>query len=418
MESLGYISIGVLGFTGLCLVLGIILGIIRGAKRSVLRFVIVLACALAAFLLRNTFVETVKGIEIQGKTITMLIEEALASGAEQESIKNLVTALVNIIISLGCYFVIFFGLQLVTWMIIFPLFKLIFFGSDRKLKDSGIRVRQHRFIGMIIGLIQGALVAFVVLAPLNGLLVKTYDLSKVEVNGQQAVKIPENVGLDKYVESPYCKIYSAAGNWYFEMLSTGTYQNSANEQKAISLSAAVDVVVTGSKFAAEVTLITEKMNEVSTNGEITVEIANQVKDSLKEMDALVENLSDSATELIDGLIKDLAQVVSGSDVQDIAEYLPEDFSFSDVDFGSIGDAIVVIAEVNTEESKTINSENAKVIVDAFINNEVIVNVIGDNFDGGLVNVTETEEAEIRNAINTSEITAEQKAKLLSVLLGE
>ena len=408
--AMGLVSLIVLGFTAVCLLFSLILGAARGAKRSVLRLFIVAACGVAAFFLRGPFLEKVKGINIGGQTIAAAIEGFVSGGEVPEGLADVINALVDIIISLGCYLAIFLVLQIVTWIIIFPLFKAIFFGSDKLLKYRGERINNHRFAGMLIGLIQGALVAFLIVAPVNGLLVKANELSKVEVDGRPVVTLPEELKLDEYSTSYACNIYTTVGGWYFDILTQG---------EDLSLSDAVDAVVVSSQLAAEISVIMNDMESFSIGVDgISAENAATLKESFDKLDSIIDNMTEGSKDLINSLVKDVAQAVSGdnSEVDDISEYIPEDFDIGALDFGAMGDAVVAVASAN--DTGDMSAEDAAKIVDALIKNEIVLNVLEDNAAGALLSDANLEvKYSVEQAINDAEVSVEMKNKLRNLLLA-
>ena len=369
---MGGITAGILGFTVVCLVFGLLLGLIRGSKRAIIRIIIIVLCGVGAFFLKGVVADSVKTVDIGGKTLDEMIGTALPSEIP-ESVSTLINNLIAIIISFVSYFIIFFLLQFVSWMIIFPICKLIFCGKDRRLKrelkEKGEKYKRHRLIGMLIGALQGLVVAFLVCAPLNGLLVRANDFANINLGGETiGEKLPEGIGLSEYADSAVCKVYSATGDWYFVALTTAD---------GTSFSDASGAIVAVAGFASEVTALTESMDSFNFDEGLTVENATTLKNTLYKLDEIVDNMSDGSKELIEEVLQDVIKAVAKGDdsTNDISNFLPEDFSFSDVNFSSIGDAVVTIAEASENGDTEVSKTQADTIINALAENEVIVNAL-------------------------------------------
>ena len=161
---MNYIGTGFWGITVLALVLGIAFGAMRGARRSVLRLVLVLACVVGAYFLREPVTNFILNYEVKGTTIRDTI-----LGILPESFAGLgdtVIILVSVLASVFVFIATFYALKFLTWLILFPIGK-IFVKKGKKKRP---------LIGMLVGLVQGAIVALCVCVPLGGLMVQTNKL--------------------------------------------------------------------------------------------------------------------------------------------------------------------------------------------------------------------------------------------------
>ena len=166
----GEFSIIVMGFTIACVVLGFLLGMLRGRNRSILRFVIVLGCAVGAFFLKDVLIETAMSLEIEGQTLKDTLVATMSETAElPEYLSQLIVSLVEVIVGLVCFLVLFFALQFFSWIILFPILK-IFVRREGKKKI---------LFGGIVGVLQGVIVAFVICSPLTGAIVQVEHRNEV-----------------------------------------------------------------------------------------------------------------------------------------------------------------------------------------------------------------------------------------------
>ncbi len=220
---MGTMTIIMIALTAVALLFGMLYGLGRGRNRSILRLILIIGCIAGAIYLRQPVIEFLLD--------TDMAKELLASLAKEvpENFQLVFSILLNLILSIAVYFVLFFVLRIVSWLIIFPIFK-IFVKTE---------VDKRRGFGALIGLVQGIVVALAVLVPLNGLVMQVDRLSKVEMvmpsqnqggsgGGEQTGNnepkplfvIPENIGLNEYASSDLANIYNTAGGWYFDMITT------------------------------------------------------------------------------------------------------------------------------------------------------------------------------------------------------
>lgn len=243
-------AMSILASTLGCLIWGAILGMIRGRNRSILRLIIIVASALLSLAMRNTLVDVIMGLEIEGETI---MESLTAEMSGSEATAEFMTSLFSILFGLVSYIAIFGILQFVTWIIIFPICK-IFVKKDKDKKKVGA--------GALIGLAQGFIIAFATCTPLVGMLTQVerlmplveelngepsseegagFDISAddaistFDANGNEFVLMEEEYGLEQgagvamdspeamfkgFSNSGVAKFYTAIGGWYYDMIGT------------------------------------------------------------------------------------------------------------------------------------------------------------------------------------------------------
>ena len=122
---MGYVTIAILALTAVGLLFGTLFGAMRGRNRAILRLILVLGCVVAAILLRGIVVDFVMDVNVGEGTLK---EELVASFTEgdmnmPQSMQDLIVTLVEILIGLVAFFILFIALRLVSWMIIFPICK-------------------------------------------------------------------------------------------------------------------------------------------------------------------------------------------------------------------------------------------------------------------------------------------------------
>ncbi len=147
---MNYFSTAILAGTLVSLALGVLLGLFRGMRRGVLRLALLVFCFILSLALCGTVSETLMGLELfDGKTLQAVLEEALSSGGKSAS--DIILPMAQILAKLIAFVVTFALLQFVTWILVFPILKMIL----RPI--LGRRVRS-RGLGALVGVACGAVV--------------------------------------------------------------------------------------------------------------------------------------------------------------------------------------------------------------------------------------------------------------------
>ena len=203
------ISLIILILLAVALLFGMFYGLTRGRNRSILRLILILGCVGGAIYLTPIIKEILLELDTgNGKLGDML---GAMFGAGQENVPQEVIDMGNTFmeaINLLLYVITFFLLRFTSWFILFPILK-IFVRKD---------LIKKRGLGAIIGLIQGLIIAFAVLVPLNSALVKVNTLSGFEVEGKPLIEVPKELGLDKYQDSQRSGVLDSIGGWYLDII--------------------------------------------------------------------------------------------------------------------------------------------------------------------------------------------------------
>lgn len=415
---MGYITLGMLVFTLLTVGFGAFWGMVRGRNRAVLRFIIIIACLLLALLARGVVTDAVMGIKIEGMDVVTYISQMLNEGETQmpEAVVNMVVALVKIIISLMVFMLSFITLSGLS-MILFWILKIFVKPGEQK----------RRGLGAIIGTVQGVLVAFIIAAPLTGIMMQVDKVSQIRMNGEQIVKIPEEVGLSQFAQSGVGKFFDSTGGWFFDALASAKDANG----EEVSLNDTVDAVTTVAGVADSLSQVTESMGTITSSEATTTERAQAMKEvgqSFKEVGQSMDNLDDDTKELINDIISSVAEMFEdesdsgeGEASSAITEFL-KDLDVSKLDFGAIGGAMEGMAnymesQESSEGGKTLTQEDVNNIVNGFAKNTFILDMFkdGDDFPQ-MIEVAEEHQAMFKTAINNTNLSQEYK-DLLYKLFG-
>jgi len=175
------------------IILGFLFGWVRGFSKSLVRFIIVLAVAVLTFFVVPSITTAILKADIskfniniggvQVITIGDMISDLLGNiPAVQDLIhasptfEAVMTLAPQMIANVVLFIVFFFIFKWVS-MIIYWIFAGIFF-SKKKMGDKD----RHKFIGAVIGTIQGVLVALVIMIPVYGMI----ETSRPLVQAMQA----------------------------------------------------------------------------------------------------------------------------------------------------------------------------------------------------------------------------------------
>lgn len=439
-----YFTIGAIALTVLCVAAGFLLGLFRGFSRSVVRIILVALSAAAAWILRPIISKWIMGLEIDGQSINALIEQSIAgAGDVPESVVTLAYALVEILIGLVAFLLVFLALQFLTCVILFPLIKL-FLKKEKK----------GRLLGAFVGLAQGVFVAFVLCVPVTGIVGELNNISQIDFSAisqadgsSEAAKNPvketlTQIGLDEntiedYLASPIGKFYAEAGKPAYVLMTTTTDKKG----NKITLSAAVGAAKSGVKFAVNAKDIMDTMQEIGKDGGVNKENVGTVCDKLKELDEVKNETPEDAAKILNTVIKDVLETVSTKGAtEEQKDQMKETFEkIGDIDvkaieFGAAADAletIVKVSEIKSSEDPEapvtpveITQEDADKIVNGLAKNETLVTILetqltsGGGETGTLVQIKEKDREKFLTAINNIQdenVSEEYKEKMRKLL---
>ncbi len=406
---MGYISLGILAFTGISLAFGLLFGLMRGKNRSILRLCLVLLSIFAAVAARKTIINVVFDLKVGEGTIRELITNTVnEAGAEiPQAVQDLLFALVEIIIGLLAFFVILLILSFLTWLIIFPICKIFVRQGKRK----------HSLIGGLVGLLQGAVIAFVVCAPLTGIVAQIDKVSAVKLEGEPLFELPAEVGTTEYITSSTGKIYALTGNWFFDIV-TSTKDASG---KKISINDTCDIVVAVAGLADSMTQLTAKVESMSSENATPQEQVDTMKsigDTLVEIGGSLNSLSTDAQAVVNDLVSSVKDMIAtdGEELPPEIETLFDDFKVEDLKLESAGHAINGIATYiektsdEFENSDPVTEEDVSNIVNGLADNTFIVDMLAGDGDTApqIIEVSDENVQLFENAINNT--TADEDTK--------
>ncbi len=400
---MGYVSIGVVAITVLIVAYSTLVGALRGRNRALLRLILVLACGVAAFLLRETVMNMLMEIEVQGKTVGSLVGGYFED--LPESTAEVISLLMNTIIVFVVYLVSFEALKGVSWMIIYPICKA--FVKRGEFRRSGG--------GAFFGLVQGLLIVMLVIAPVSGL-VSTVDritsmeigegksvLSSIDEDGQMTQTF-EDIGLSGYSSGTVGKVYDTIGGWYFDMVTTVTKED-GNKTSLTKLTNATEAAVEVAKVFVDGEQDLETISSDTATKEEKISalksFGNRVKTAGEKADALGADEKD----IINAFADFVMDAVGGtSESEEVTKIIGDGANIT-----AAGDAIISIAEYY--ETETVTDEQIAKIVKGFADNPFIIDIFGDS---EIHSVSEADKPRFKAEIEKTSLSTERKNKLLTM----
>ena len=396
---MGTMTIIMIALTAVALFFGMLYGLGRGRNRSILRLILIIGCVAGAIYLRQPVIEF-----LLNKTfVVQELIKAIASDLPA-NYQGVISILINILLSIVIYFVLFFILRIVSWLILFPIFK-IFVKTE---------VDKRRGFGAIVGLLQGIVIAFAVIVPLNGLIIQVDRLSKVEMvmpaqnqggsggkeqtgsnepKPQPILAIPDDIGLEEYTKSGLASFFVSAGDWYFDMLTTVETPDGTLNFKDVC-----DMVISLPKIMEAQKDVQEGIKVIKDGKGTKEETATTLKDigaSLNEVGENFNEMKDVAKKLLD----DVISIVAGEN--------KIEFSVAEIKIDSLGDAFISLGDYY--ENERVEKEDAQNIVNGLVDNWGILKTLYTQEIGLLIDMEEDNEANFVAALEG--VDEEKKAEI-------
>lgn len=447
---------------------GFLYGKKRGLVKAIVRLVLVALSAVAAFVLREQITDIVLNTPIvEGQSIVQLLSEGLNSGGmNMEGLANIITSVITMILQIFVFIITFYVLRIATivvYWIIAAIIKAVnksklrkiistdveslqqgrklnkkqrewvstiktnqdrlknekeldrrevrkinntIYKYEKKLVKKTLKRDRKKWLGGLVGIVQGALVAICVTAPLSGLVSDVSSLVKsvasIEIDGSALIDETTNaqlseLGLYTYSESTVAKVYDKAGGWLYKELSTveGATGNNSNIQ------AQIGAIEAGAQMVGAVTQLTE----INFEDGFTAETKDQLVAIFNDLDAIKDNMSPESIEALDALITEALTPMLG----DMAEDLPIDLStlsFAEVDFATEGEVISKFYDIyDTIESgaEVDDDELLEEVITTLADSTLILPVLSQMNEGGeAMDFTESEKEQISEIIDNLE----------------
>ncbi len=336
-------------------VLGGLLGLLRGSKRAFLRLLLLAVCFLVAYSACGGLSDKVMSMAIKdGKTIEVFLKESF-TGEDGEAIVDIMMPILTALVKLMCFMILFGACQLVSWLIIFPILKLIL----RPILRKKIR---GRLLGFVIGLVGGAVVAFAMFVPTNGLYVDLGKIANIDLSNAvgtnedgtaqtnsvtEALDKIKATGIADYEKTDVCKFYTGIGGSFYEKLTTVT----TAEGKETKLSVQIDALAATATFANKTIALQNVMTE---DGKVNTDTIRDFAQAISELDELTPEVKEAMNNMVKTVVGTLGDDIPDAvknldienldyknesallvDVADIADTVAEDGNLDNVDVESV-----------------------------------------------------------------------------------
>lgn len=410
---MNYLILIIVALTFVPIVFGILLGLLRGSRRALLRLILVILSAALALALCGTVANTTVTVDVSGFTggeepmtvadyLQQMIGDALAS------LGNFMMPIIQSIVKLLLFLVLFGLFLFISWILVYPICKL--FVKPRRVQDANgnVRKKRHRLLGAVFGLVQGVVVALCVCIVVNGFFVQGNVLFQAmdglaeatenvpgdegepseiamlieeeggsegeaenggegvdQGNGEgEAMANMENVKamFEEYNQSALGKMYSAIGSKPFALLSRVKTENGT-----ITLPGQVEALGGLADIAKELT------NLLGLNFENFYADDNIAKltATLNRVDEIKNGLSEEAKTSINGLMSSLGDSL-GINVDLLNRFTEIDFAKEAQAFAKLGAYKDKDFSKMSEEEIT---EAAKDIVSSLAESELMLDVL-------------------------------------------
>lgn len=201
----GLIPTAVISLFLVCIILGFLFGWFRGFSKSLVRFIIVLAVTVLAFFVVPSITTAVLKMDISKLNINIggvsavtlgdliidlieqvpIVQDLIESSPTLASVITLVPQmLANVVLFIAFFFIFKWFSMIIYWII-----AGIFF-SKKKMGDKD----RHKFVGAVIGTVQGLLVAIVLMVPIFGVVETSRPMVEAIRAEQAAESSSESTG--------------------------------------------------------------------------------------------------------------------------------------------------------------------------------------------------------------------------------
>ena len=479
--SIAMLALGLVG-----ILFGFLYGKKRGLTKAIVRLVLIVLAVAGAFVLRESVTETVLNTPIEeGKSIVDLITEGIASGEDAASMQGLVDVIKNIltmVLQVFVFVLIFIILRIATLIVYWIAAGIVnsirkgkikrelnvnpeSFDGNHKLSRSQVKllnyVKEDRELlsnkselnkreitkaerrlkknqkklvkktakrdrkpwwGSLVGLVQGTVVAIVIMAPVSGLVASVGGLVKsltsLEIQGEpmldaETKQMLDDTGLLEYPESDVAKIYDATGGWLYQSIS----KVEKADGTTTDIKTQIEAINGGVQMAGAVT----KLTEINMDEGFTTDVRDSLVDIFNELDEIKDGMSQEGVQELDALMKEALGPLLSEAGDDLPINLDE-ISFAEVDFSTEGQVISSFYTLY-EQSENGNLDEDQVMEDVVTTLSestlilpILNQVFGDLPEEDRPNLDEEEKAEIEEIINNLENqeNAEELRKLFGI----
>ena len=341
-------SMVVLGITAYFLFFGLVWGFKRGVFRSILRLLTLGVAFAAAWFGKDIYVAAIMDAEVDGIGVRALLQEA---AAEMPALAGVIESLAEMILGVVLFVLVFLVLKFVT-VIAFGILKIFV-------------PKKKRIAGMIVGLVQGALIAFCVCAPINGLFVDVAKLSDLDMGDMMDTSAVQEIGEEAkvYAEGPVSQLYTAIGDEFYKVLTA-----KVNEKgDTLYFSDYVDAAVSSAKLTG----VFSSVADLDMSEGFTADNRDAIQQMFKDLDAITAEMGENAAEVVNEIV---FAIVSdfGADLPESVKGVLENFDMTAISFEKEGEIVMDLYDfLENEESEVTVTD----VVNSLAESDVILPVV-------------------------------------------
>ena len=389
------LSLVLLGITGFYLLFGILFGLKRGLFRSIARLVTLGVAFAVAWFGKPMYVAAVLDFQMDGQSLRDMLGEV---SADMAAFAPLINSLVEILLGVVLFILVFLCLKFVTAII--NMIVCIF-----------VPKKSSRSLGMLVGAVQGLLIAFCICAPLNGIILDVNQVLNIEIEGQALLPAETKdqmkeagIDFDAYAEGPVSKVYTAVGTGFYKALAS----TKTEDGKTASLSGYVEAATATTKFAEELTVLGSLNFE---NG-LTADGRDAIQQAMQNLNAIKSDLSDEAAETLNDLVSTVLEA-AGEDLPESVKNVLDNFDVREVNFETEGAVILDLYSFAEDENSDVTATD---LVNSLAETTVILPVLESMVsEESAMELPEEMRNEVIIAINS--LSDEAKAASLRKIFG-
>ena len=399
---MGLVSLVILTITGLCLIFSMLGGFLKGGKRAILRLIIVIAVLVCIVLFREQITAIVFKASYDNKTIEEWVVQAIPE--EYLKYKDIVWPIFMILSSMIIFMVGLFVCELLSLIIYYIL---AIFVKPRK-NEYG-RVKKHPLIGLLIGAIQGIIIAIAYCNVLTGVTINVEVLEGIELNGKSLIDestievAGKKLGIEEYNNSQVGVLYRKFDSILYKNVSKYKI-----DDKEYTLDGQIETLKSAVKIANEL----QDIQNIDFSGGITSENKDSLIEAIKNIGSIVNGSTEEVKESINNII------------QVVGDNLNADIDLSNLDitkinFDETANAVESAYKVmdGNLTGDELNQEIDK-LVDSAIESNLLPQIAG--MTDLKVDIPEDKKEDITSKIDNSSLSESDKEKIKNMfnLKGE
>lgn len=401
------ITVCVVGFSGLFISLGALFGVTRQRNRSLARLILMVISFVMAMLLKDIIADAIINIPYQDGTLGSHILSTFYKSDMilSNDIKLLLISIIETIISFLVFLITFGVLSFVSWLIGFQILKLV---VAKEFKPNAWQC-------VIIGIVQGILVAYLLCAPFSVMAVEVNKINNLTYQNEQMFEFVDKQELNGYANSTVSKVYYGAGKWFFDIISS-TKDSNGNKME---INEATDLAITSIKLSEAFTKIAPNVENISEMSESNKLIAlEKTQCEIENIGTILSKFDYNSKVVLQDMMPGIKETVTfnyGKQSEPI-NYCLDKLIFATIKYTKLPNCLnSIITIVENGNNNNLSQEQVDEAVNVLIENSWIMDLfITKNGICSLVDVNDEMEIYFVISINNANISNEFKANLYTL----